>query len=226
MTKVFLGGTINSPWRKELIEMLEIDYFDPVVKTRTDTNIQEEIIEREKCDYCLYVITPGTYGYYSIAEAVDDSNKKPRGKCIFCVLEYEIPIGSEKGSDNINIPIYMTDNIPYFNGIQMKSFNEIGNLIERNGGIFFTDLTEVALYLNKTNKEIIVGDYVYCRKSTSPIIKNEIVKISTIIKDYANKTTLYCFDGYGNKQFDAELFGYYDYYNTPYQNGEYPKKPN
>lgn len=31
--KVFLGGTCNrSKWRNELIELLEIDYFNPVVK--------------------------------------------------------------------------------------------------------------------------------------------------------------------------------------------------
>jgi len=32
MNKVFLGGTCNeSTWRDELIPMLEIDYFNPVV---------------------------------------------------------------------------------------------------------------------------------------------------------------------------------------------------
>lgn len=33
MKKVFLSGTCNeSTWRDELIKLLEIDYFNPVVK--------------------------------------------------------------------------------------------------------------------------------------------------------------------------------------------------
>lgn len=151
MSKVFLGGTVNSPWRKELIEMLEMDYFNPIVENRDEYDKENEIKERQKCDYCLYVITPGMEGFYSIAEAVDDSNKKLKGKCIFCVLEHELAIGVEQGCDCISIPIYMTDNIPYFNRVQMKTFNEVGELIKRNGGMYFTDLTRVALYLNKAN---------------------------------------------------------------------------
>ena len=39
--------------------------------------MEEEIKQRAECDFCLYVITPKMTGVYSIAEVVDDSNKRP-----------------------------------------------------------------------------------------------------------------------------------------------------
>ena len=90
MKKVFLGGTCNeSTWRDKLIKMLEIDYFNPVVDDWTEECYQEELRQREICDYCLYVITPRMKGVYSIAEVVDDSNKRPE-KTIFCLLDYDL----------------------------------------------------------------------------------------------------------------------------------------
>jgi hypothetical protein len=57
--KVFLGGTCNeSQWRKELIPMSSIDYFNPVVPEWTPECMEEERRQREPCDHCLYVITP------------------------------------------------------------------------------------------------------------------------------------------------------------------------
>jgi hypothetical protein len=53
--KVFLGGTCNeSDWREKLIELLNINYFNPVVD---DWNVEaqlKEIEERKICDYCFY----------------------------------------------------------------------------------------------------------------------------------------------------------------------------
>ena len=73
--KVFLGGTCNqSTWRKHLIPLLEIDYFNPVVEVWNDGAYQKELDERANCDYCLYVITTKMKGVYSIAEVIDDSN--------------------------------------------------------------------------------------------------------------------------------------------------------
>ena len=90
MKKVFLGGTCNeSTWRDKLIKMLEIDYFNPVVDDWTEECYQEELRQREICDYCLYVITPRMTGVYSIAEVVDDSNKRPE-KTIFCILNHDL----------------------------------------------------------------------------------------------------------------------------------------
>jgi len=85
--KVFLGGTCNnSNWREELIPMLEIDYFNPIVEDWTPEDQKKEEHEKKICDYNLYVITPKMKGVFSIAEVVDDSNKKPE-KTLFCIYK-------------------------------------------------------------------------------------------------------------------------------------------
>lgn len=136
--RVFLGGTCNdSDWRQRLIPMLTIDFFDPVVDDWNEECKQRELYERNTCDYCLYVITPRMVGTYSIAEAVDDSNKRPE-KTVFCVLQ------EDETEDNlIFTAIYKS-----FTKAQANSLNEVGKLIERNGGKYFTSLGEVAEYLN------------------------------------------------------------------------------
>ena len=77
--EVFLGGTTaeGTTWREELIPMLEIDYFNPVVDDWNDEAYEKELEKRETCDYVLYVISPLMEGTYSVAEVVDDSNKRP-----------------------------------------------------------------------------------------------------------------------------------------------------
>lgn len=128
--KVFLGGTCNdSIWRELLIPMLKIDYYNPVVKDWTPECQIEEIKQRTECDYCLYVITPEMTGVYSIAEVVDDSNKRPR-KTIFCV-----PTSSSAGS---------------FTKAQLKSLDAVGQLVLKNGGKYFHELTAVAIYINSS----------------------------------------------------------------------------
>ena len=123
--KVFLGGTCNnSSWRDKLIPLLDIDYFNPVVDNWTPEHQDEEIEQRQLCDYCLYTITYEMTGVYSIAEVVDDSNKRPK-KTIFCLLE------------------------DGFNDSQLKSLRQVGKMVESNGGKWFSNLTEVANYLNK-----------------------------------------------------------------------------
>jgi hypothetical protein len=88
MIKVFLGGTCNgSLWREKLTLQLKVNYFNPVVPDWTPECMEKEIQERKNCDYCLYVITPKMTGVYSIAEVVDDSNKRP-SKTIFCFLDF------------------------------------------------------------------------------------------------------------------------------------------
>lgn len=82
--KVFLGGTCaETAWREKLISMLKIKYFNPVVPNWTEECMKREREERVKDDFCLYVITPSMQGVYSIAEVIDDSNKRPK-KTIFC----------------------------------------------------------------------------------------------------------------------------------------------
>lgn len=144
MKKVFLGGTCNnSVWRDELIPMLNIKYFNPVVKDWTPECQAEEIHQRETCDFVLYTITPLMTGVYSIAEVVDDSNKRPT-KTLFCVLEEDAEIG--RASDGFNS--YTTTRVVTFTPAQSKSLKAVADMVRRNGGVAFTDLKSVADYLN------------------------------------------------------------------------------
>lgn len=126
--RVFLGGTCNeSTWRDELIPRLLIEYFNPVVDNWDETAYKRELMERETCDYCLYVITPKMTGVYSIAEAVDDSNKRPK-KTIFCIRPTD---GSER-----------------FSTSQLRSLEKVGQMIENNGGKWIKDFKNLHTYLN------------------------------------------------------------------------------
>lgn len=126
--KVFLGGTCNgSKWRDELINQLSMDYFNPVVEDWTPECMEEEVRQREECSFCLYVITPKMMGVYSIAEVVDDSNKRP-GKTIFCFLT--------------------KDGGCTFSESQVKSLNQVRKMVIGNGGFFFSNLSSIAIFLN------------------------------------------------------------------------------
>lgn len=138
MKKVFLGGTCaETVWREELIPMLNIDYFNPLVKDWTEECMAEERKQREECDYCLYVITPSMQGVYSIAEVVDDSNKRPK-RTVFCFLDKDVPKFK-----------HMYCEVKEFSKQQIKSLEQVGKMVERNGGKFFKSLKEVAEFLNK-----------------------------------------------------------------------------
>ncbi len=127
--KVFLGGICNeSAWRDELIAMLKIDYFNPVVPDWTPECMAGEIRQRELCDFCLYVITPKMTGVYAIAEVVDDSNKRPH-KTVFCYLPED---GSQK-----------------FTAGQMRALARVADMVARNGGVVCVDLLHCAAYLNE-----------------------------------------------------------------------------
>ena len=131
--KVFLGGTCNeSTWRSRLISLLKIDYFNPVVEDWTEECMAEEIKQRESCDYVLYVLTPLMTGTYAIAEAVDDSNKRPE-KTLFCYLEKDM---NEEGK------------FPVFSKGQLRSLSQVRNMIERNGANVFDNLAQITDYLN------------------------------------------------------------------------------
>ncbi len=126
--KVFLGGTCNeSTWREQLKPMLEIDYFDPVVPDWTPEAQQEELRQRESCDFVLYTITPRMTGVYSIAEVVEDSNKRPQ-RTILCVLDQD-------------------DRKRWTEG-QHRSIRAVERMAMNNGVIVFHALTDVAHYLN------------------------------------------------------------------------------
>ena len=126
--KVFLGGTCNeSNWRNQIIPMLDIEYFNPVVEDWTPACMAEEIKQRESCDIVLYAITPKMTGTYSIAEVVDDSNKRP-GRTVFIRLR-------EDGNKR-------------FDEAQWKSLGAVAQLVEKNGGSIFTDLKSAAIVIN------------------------------------------------------------------------------
>lgn len=87
---LFLGGTAaGSDWRDKLIPLLDnagIPYFNPIVEDWDDEAMEREIFVKSLPNTVeLYVITQEMTGPYSIAEAVDSSNKKPE-KTIFMYL--------------------------------------------------------------------------------------------------------------------------------------------
>ena len=126
--KLFLGGTCNnSTWRDKLISMLTCTYFNPVVPDWNNEAYQEELRQRKSCEYCLYVITPKMTGVYSIAEVVDDSNKRPE-KTLFCVLDTDI-----NGEFNVS---------------QMKSLMAVEKMIRNNGARVFSSLEDIAKFVN------------------------------------------------------------------------------
>jgi hypothetical protein len=127
-TKVFLGGTCNnSTWRNDLIKMLKINYFNPVVENWTPECQEEEIKQRQNCDFCLYTITPESDSVYSIAEVIDDSNKRPN-KTILCILE------KYNGKE--------------YSKSQVKHLDAVGKMVVRNGGIFIKSIEDIAKVLN------------------------------------------------------------------------------
>ena len=132
MKKVFLGGTCNgSTWRDEMMPYLDelgIDYFNPVVDDWTEDDQVNELKQREECDYCLYTITPKMSGVYSIAEVVDDSNKRPI-KTILVLLRGD---GKEE-----------------FNEGQWRSLKAVAKLVKSNGGLVFNNLREAAEVISK-----------------------------------------------------------------------------
>ena len=123
MNDVFLGGTCNnSTWREDLIPKLKVSYFNPVVDDWTPECMKEELRQRKISKNCLYVITSDMTGVYSIAEVIDDSNKRPH-KTVFAFIKD----GFDKG--------------------QIKSLTQVGEMVKRNGGtwLFFD---EIANFLN------------------------------------------------------------------------------
>ena len=136
MKKVFLGGTCNgSSWCDEIITLLRergIKWFDPVVEIWTESCRAREIKERETCNFVLYTITPKMTGVYSIAEVVDDSNKRP-DKTILVLLQ--------------------NDEGLCFSKEQWKSLNAVSNMVARNGGAVFGNLKSAVAYIN--NKQMM-----------------------------------------------------------------------
>ena len=134
--KVFLGGTCAGwKWRDELQPLLKCNYYNPIVKNWSETDRLREVYERETSDYVLYGITNGIRGVYSIAEVVDDSNKRP-DKTLFLNLynnDKEFPHRSEYKK-------------------MAHSLAAVENLLKENGAKCFGSIEAVADFLNSKIK--------------------------------------------------------------------------
>jgi len=114
--RIFLGGTCNeSVWREKLIQLIQVDFFNPVVEDWTPNCQENETYEKEnKCNIHLYVITSAMTGVFSIAEVVDSVHNKN----VRTILQV-IPDGFTEG--------------------QTKSLKAVVDLVNRRGGIACVD---------------------------------------------------------------------------------------
>lgn len=127
----FLGGTCNgSTWREDLISKLDkkVEFFNPVVPDWTPECQTREDKAREESRYVLFVITSQMTGVFSIAEAVDCSNKRPESTLF----------------------VYLPDG---FDKVQIKSLETTARMISRNGAKVFSSLEELAVFLNSAYNE-------------------------------------------------------------------------
>ena len=133
--RVFLGGTYDSTWRIRMIIYLHeagLDYFNPVVDDWDEAAQENELRERETCDFNLYIITPKMTGCYAIAEVIDDSNKRP-AKTVLVLLR--------------------NDGYVKFDESQWKSLISVARLVKRNGGRVFDNLKSAAAWMGEQTRE-------------------------------------------------------------------------
>ena len=137
MIKVFLRGSCaDSKWKEKFIPKLNIDYLN---SDDWDSKCQEEKIrQKETCDFILYTLTKAYSAIAEVAEAVDDSNKRPE-KTIVCVTN--------------ELMDYKWYTKWVMDEQDMKHLDAVGRLVERNGGLYFKSLDEVAEYLNNITKK-------------------------------------------------------------------------
>lgn len=127
--RVFLGGTCSGEkWRDKLIPLLTCDYYNPIVKNWSEADRQREVKERESDDIIVYTITNGIKGVYSIAEVVDDSNKRP-DKVIFCNL---YTTTGSRDSEQMDHSLKAVENLIKSNGCQVcTSIEDLASLINQ-----------------------------------------------------------------------------------------------
>lgn len=127
---VFLGGTCNgSTWRDRIIPLLSCDYFDPVVSEWNEAARARELDARAHADIVLYTLTPLMEGCYSVAEVVDDSNKRP--------------------ASTVMVLLTTPDSGRQFTPHQLRALRQTGELVKRNGGAFFESLEEAAAFIEQ-----------------------------------------------------------------------------
>lgn len=132
--KVFLGGTCSGwKWRDKLQPLLKCNFYNPIVKNWSEADRLREVHERETADYVLYGITNGIKGVYSIAEIVDDSNKRPE-KTLF-------------------LNLYKEDERVHTKQMS-HSLKAVENLLKENGVKCFDSIEAVAEFLNREQVRI------------------------------------------------------------------------
>lgn len=114
--KIFLGGTCaGTTWRDELMKLVQVDMFNPVVENWTpECQIREEQEKEMWCNVHFYLISKEMQGVFSIAEVID-SVHNPRKRTILHV----VPDG--------------------FEGHQLKSLRAVVDLVNKRGGIAYVD---------------------------------------------------------------------------------------
>ena len=114
--KVFLGGTCaETTWRDDLVELIQVESFNPVVEDWTPACIVIEEAEKLiNCNIHLYVITADMIGVYSIAEAVQSSLTKGKSTIL-----HVMPDGFGKS--------------------QLKHLDAVCELVRGNGAIAYID---------------------------------------------------------------------------------------
>ena len=121
---VFLGGTCNgSTWRSRMT----CDYFDPVVSEWNEVARARELDARAHADIVLYALTPLMEGCYSVAEAVDDSNKRP--------------------ASTVMVLLTAPDGGKEFTSHQLRALRQTGELVKRNGAAYFESLEEAVDFI-------------------------------------------------------------------------------
>lgn len=136
---VFLGGTggkyAKSTWRDTFIEQLNpgITYFNPIVAGEWTAEDQElELQHRGLARFVLYVISPLLAGLYSVAELIDDSNKRP-DQTLFHFLEVD---SAGRGA------------IKTWSEAASKSNKMVTRMAVENGARQFDSLPDIAEFLN------------------------------------------------------------------------------
>jgi len=110
-----------------VIKKLKIHYYNPVGEKWTSEMMEVELKQRAESDFCLYVLTPRMEGFYSVAEVVDDSNKRPE-KTVFCFIK------NDEGNT--------------FSDFQVHSLEQVKKMVKENGATCFDTLNEVTDFLN------------------------------------------------------------------------------
>lgn len=136
----FLGGTVNgSTWRDQLIQLLTVAYFNPVVANWTEEDAQRENQAKNIADLNLFVITPKQHGFYVLVELgiiACESRNDPEMKVVVTFLNDD---GGEVFTEH-----------------QQASNVQIRELLLKNPEVeLFDNLEDTAKYLNKylTEKE-------------------------------------------------------------------------